>query len=695
MWSGIYMSLEEKIEKFSNEYERTKSNYRDFCASITQILKSLLNKHSFQYQVISNRVKDFHSIEGKLLNGSLTEEVQNLNEIDDIAGCRIIFYLESDIQKFSNLIYNEFTVNKHNLRYSEEQYNALHLVIRHKPDRLKLMEYESFEGLKCELQLTTVLFHAWSEMSHNIIYKLPEELKEFDEQAIQGLNKQFEEVMKNHIKPASYSFEFIYERFHLLKQGKKIFDMDFLQSISHSRSRNEIYEKLKLLNKFLREFGDKTPEGINLIEFIPAVIQLSKGMKTEDVDTALGSFYGYEHSDVVIACLDILNQIRYSYIEELFLILMKLSNINDRKIKDKVIESLNMLSKFNLNIIENYGYVVQLKIIKIVKELPESAKLEYWSFIENLFKNLSNLEFNDLTMSDYNQVSITSGTIGHNSHLDELRMDVLNISKEIFGSATDINIRVGVIKVLGYLIQLPRRDNYDPKIEELVSKNIIEISVWLLSVIEELQLLEVKSIEGSITRYSTTKEYEPLELLKEKIKNNKEYNIFKVLVGFDTSFGNDIGWREARKFRNTRIDEYISDITDTTFEVWENRIISIAKFYSPSHDGEYINFKNFLIKLGEKKPKILYKMLINNTEPLGSFISNVVAGIIKSTSEDIKNTVYNQLETWVKNNNYLEQIANVFYLVDSPDITILEQIYFVGKEKGNYNALQYSKSNFN
>ncbi|MBR8645146.1 hypothetical protein KEH51_15765 [[Brevibacterium] frigoritolerans] len=125
------------------------------------------------------------------------------------------------MEKFVNLLYDEFLVNKHNLRYSEDGYNALHLVVELNPARLGLMEYEQFTSLKCEIQLTTVLFHSWSEISHNIIYKMPTGLTEFDERSVKALKKQFEEVMKNHIKPASYTFEFINERFTNLKRVKR------------------------------------------------------------------------------------------------------------------------------------------------------------------------------------------------------------------------------------------------------------------------------------------------------------------------------------------------------------------------------------------------------------------------------------------------------------------------------------------
>ena len=245
------MVIDKRVKEFKEAYEARKGIFQDFGNSISNIIKILLIKNSFQYQVVSSRVKTFDSIENKIINGSIPQNVINLNEIDDVIGCRVIFYLESDIQKFTNLLYDEFNVEKDNLRYSEDGYNALHLIVKSKPEKSVRMGNEQFIDLKCEIQLTTVLFHAWSEMAHNIIYKIPKELTAFDEHSVTALKNKFGEVMKNHLKPSSYTFEFINERFENLKRGKKVFDLEFLQSILITNSRNEIYENMKLLYQFI------------------------------------------------------------------------------------------------------------------------------------------------------------------------------------------------------------------------------------------------------------------------------------------------------------------------------------------------------------------------------------------------------------------------------------------------------------
>lgn len=187
---------DEKLNQLMDEYKQYKELYNDFCNTIIFLLNKFLNNNSFQFQVVSARVKEEISIRNKFIENKALITLNSITELDDLAGCRVIFYLDSEIKKFMQHIYQEFEVTKNNLKYSEDDYNAYHLVIKFKEDRLTLTEYSQFKDLKCELQLTTVLYHAWSEISHNIKYKSPKELIQFDKEKMDVLNNQLKDIMK-------------------------------------------------------------------------------------------------------------------------------------------------------------------------------------------------------------------------------------------------------------------------------------------------------------------------------------------------------------------------------------------------------------------------------------------------------------------------------------------------------------------
>ncbi len=54
----------------------------------------------------------------------------------------------SRIDRFTNLIYQNFKVLKNNLRYSVDDYNGRHIVVALTEEKLKLPEYSRFKDLR-------------------------------------------------------------------------------------------------------------------------------------------------------------------------------------------------------------------------------------------------------------------------------------------------------------------------------------------------------------------------------------------------------------------------------------------------------------------------------------------------------------------------------------------------------------------
>ena len=70
----------------------------------------------------------------------------------------------------SPLIRDNFEIEEDSLKIhhptqenKETRYRAVHYTVRLREDRIRLPEYARFAGLRCEIQVQTILNHAWSE----------------------------------------------------------------------------------------------------------------------------------------------------------------------------------------------------------------------------------------------------------------------------------------------------------------------------------------------------------------------------------------------------------------------------------------------------------------------------------------------------------------------------------------------------
>jgi len=69
------------------------------------------------------------------------------------------------------VVKKEFRVYELLEKHKHFGYRANHYIISLDTKRTSLNEYKRFYGLKCEVQVKTLLQHAWAEIEHDIGYK--------------------------------------------------------------------------------------------------------------------------------------------------------------------------------------------------------------------------------------------------------------------------------------------------------------------------------------------------------------------------------------------------------------------------------------------------------------------------------------------------------------------------------------------
>ncbi len=173
-------------KRFSEEeaavwYEKNRDLYLGFSKCVHDLLEKLLDGKSQAYQSITHRVKERESFRKKYLK----KEYSGPEEMTDMAGVRIIAYTTSDVERICKLIKQDFAIDQKNsgdkakdMRSNEVGYLSVHYVASLSDPRRQLVEYERYQDLKCEIQVRTLLQHAWAEIEHDRNYKFGGELPE-------------------------------------------------------------------------------------------------------------------------------------------------------------------------------------------------------------------------------------------------------------------------------------------------------------------------------------------------------------------------------------------------------------------------------------------------------------------------------------------------------------------------------------
>lgn len=160
------------MEKIISEYKENEKMIQSIANNTYDLIKKLISKEKIQN--FKCRIKSINSLEKKI---KAKDKYNQLSDITDVIGFRVITYLNSDVDKIYSIIKENFVIDKINTidkrykRYNEFGYKSLHVIFSFDEKRLSLPEYADCNNYKYELQLRTVLQHAWAEIEHDLGYK--------------------------------------------------------------------------------------------------------------------------------------------------------------------------------------------------------------------------------------------------------------------------------------------------------------------------------------------------------------------------------------------------------------------------------------------------------------------------------------------------------------------------------------------
>lgn len=156
--------------------------YTDLASVVKRILEESLKRRNINVHSVNARAKDPSSF-GKKASQPSDEDptkpkyTNPLVQITDLAGIRIITYFPSTLAEIDDMPPEEFSViertNKGAKLIEEDRfgYQSIHYLVKLTTHRTRLPEYGPFADTTAEIQVRTILQHAWAEIEHDIQYK--------------------------------------------------------------------------------------------------------------------------------------------------------------------------------------------------------------------------------------------------------------------------------------------------------------------------------------------------------------------------------------------------------------------------------------------------------------------------------------------------------------------------------------------
>jgi ppGpp synthetase/RelA/SpoT-type nucleotidyltranferase len=152
-------------------YEGQRRQYEGFADALRVLLAQLADDAKVAVDSVTGRAKDSASLTKKLKNPKYVR----LNDITDLCGLRIVTRHAEDVHVLVGLLKEEFEVLEHVVHGAASPesfgYSSEHLILRVDYRRGQLREWKAYKGLAAEVQVRSILQHAWASISHGLDYK--------------------------------------------------------------------------------------------------------------------------------------------------------------------------------------------------------------------------------------------------------------------------------------------------------------------------------------------------------------------------------------------------------------------------------------------------------------------------------------------------------------------------------------------
>ncbi|MDF3881139.1 RelA/SpoT domain-containing protein [Cupriavidus basilensis] len=670
------------------DYERKGlTAYASLAGTVAAILAAAIEREGgYRLQQVTKRAKSPASLRKKLQDRQIEGTTTLEADIKDLAGCRLVFYTNTDVTRFINsgIIDQNFEVLEvklhHPRRDAEETtdlYISNHYLVALRPERVALPEYASFEGMRCEIQVQTILNHAWAEMAHDTIYKTPE-LGNFGATQFDSIRMRLHKVARKYLLPAGYEFQQIAHDFNRLVEGKALFDGDALEAIVQASDNNVRATALETFSESVLPFYDDLPSIYShVIDRLVAAADVARATQPIAIETPYGLIPAKTFADIVSAIANVLTRYRYVDIEATFDALRTLYGWASAEAERKpLIELGTSLAKHHLQVWRTYGPAAQAALVDGIHQLGDDERRGLARLLTAMLSEVLGAEVTGTTNTS-SALTFHRGTVAASDALRDIRKKAIELLKHQFALCEDEAERREVLFALQAATRPAMGAGYSNALARLVMDDTCSIIFFETEVAASLSLGLRQSTETRVHRnyqmYARLPEgmREDENLVagqanvraaafafRDAVNADQDFVDFKTLVGFDCVYppaweNHAFEYAEAEAYRTQQVAALLASVNADNADEWFDKLGRYARIESDDA-ATFPVFGKFLARLAEEQPTIVLGYVDKLDGPLENFMPAMLTGLFASAE---RQNVHAKVDGWLGEGRYLDEIT--------------------------------------
>lgn len=687
------------------EYQQgERARYLALVDVIQNILRQALDQHHLVAHAITGRAKEPASLRKKLGDRDIPLD-REMDEIKDLAGCRVVFLTNSQVERFNNTgaLHENFEVVSVNVHHpvpgtdtETRLFDSTNYLVRLKADRLTLPEYRQFAGLRAEIQIQTLLNHAWAEMGHDTIYKEPK-FTHLGAGRMTAIGERMNKVMQDHLIPAGHDFDKIARDFRRLMEADDAAEPT-LSVIERADNNNDLEDALETYTDLvLPHFDEPAEEFSRCLDAVIDAAERSRDYATKPIQTEARDYPGKSGLDVARRVAQLIRSHRYFEADRIFRALVRLYlGAHDDDERTLWIEAGDKLAEHNLDVWKKYGPAAQQVIIGEMEKLSGEEIAGARPLLVSMLAHVLSAELGGTTWRS-DSVMIHQGAVRPSDELRRLRTEAIGWLERWLDEVETDSERLPILQALGKADAMPIQGGADDGLFLMLLEDGARVGRLVLERASTwgLELRRGREVDALHTHYryhvlrpdlaekpelvAAQKELiNALRGLRDLLAADPDFVRYKTLIGHDSVRpgawdGDHWDYEATDAWRNDQYPLLIAEVTAATVPDWRARIdtyVDAVRF----DGGHFMPMRAFLGLLAEQKPDVAMLIMNEMSDQGASFLAAMLAGLERAGR---LGEVLARIDEWLTNGRFLFAIGD--YLRHKPDTDVVRLRAFVIK----------------
>lgn len=168
-------ALSRTARAFLDHYASERASFAAAADEATTFVKEILAPLPIPIHVVLGRAKTVSSLRGKLRRKQYPNPK---TAVTDLIGLRVIAYFAGDIDRIAAQLRLHLDISEQKCRDARKEldedrfgYRSVHLIARLRPSQARGIAVSHLQRRWFEIQVRSILDHAWSEIEHEVVYK--------------------------------------------------------------------------------------------------------------------------------------------------------------------------------------------------------------------------------------------------------------------------------------------------------------------------------------------------------------------------------------------------------------------------------------------------------------------------------------------------------------------------------------------